>query len=41
MSGEAKPRFVIEKLRRELDLSGFDCGNDALNTWLKRFAWTN
>jgi GNAT superfamily N-acetyltransferase len=33
--------FVIEKLSKEHDLRGFDCGNDALNLWLKRFAWTN
>ena len=35
------PEFVIEKLAKEHDLSRFDCGNDALNLWLKRFAWTN
>jgi GNAT superfamily N-acetyltransferase len=33
--------FVIEKLTKEHDLSGFDCGNEALDLWLKRFAWTN
>ena len=33
--------FVIEKLSKDHDLSGFDCGNDALNLWLKRFAWAN
>ena len=33
--------FVIEKLSRDHDLSRFDCGSDALNLWLKRFAWTN
>jgi len=33
--------FVIEKLAKEHDLNCFDCGNDALNRWLKRFAWTN
>ncbi|MBV9156882.1 MAG: GNAT family N-acetyltransferase [Acidobacteriaceae bacterium] len=37
----AAPEFVIEKLTKEHDLSGFDCGNDALNLWLKRFAWIN
>src|SRR5450759_3108114 len=33
--------FVIEKLSKDQDLSRFDCGNDALNLWLKRFAWAN
>jgi len=33
--------FVIEKLAKEHNLSCFDCGNDALNRWLERFAWTN
>jgi GNAT superfamily N-acetyltransferase len=33
--------FVIEKLSKDHDLSRFDCGNEALNLWLKRFAWTN
>ena len=33
--------FVIEKLTKDHDLSRFDCGNEALNLWLKRFAWTN
>src|SRR5450759_3253453 len=33
--------FVIEKLSNDHDLSRFDCGNDALNLWLKRFAWAN
>jgi GNAT superfamily N-acetyltransferase len=33
--------FVIEKLARDHDLSRFDCSNEALNVWLKRFAWTN
>ncbi len=33
--------FVIEKLTRDHHLSRFDCGNEALNVWLKRFAWTN
>lgn len=37
----AVPEFVIEKLSREHDLGRFDCGNDALSIWLKRFAWTN
>jgi predicted N-acetyltransferase YhbS len=33
------PEFIIEKLRRELDLSTFDCGSPALTTWLQKFAW--
>src|ERR1035437_5838641 len=33
--------FVVEKLSKDHDLSRFDCGNDALNLWLKRFAWAN
>ncbi len=37
----AKHDFVIERLAKSHDLSGFDCGNEALNLWLKRFAWTN
>ena len=35
------PKFTIEKLRRELDLSTFDCGNPVLTTWLQKFAWLN
>jgi predicted N-acetyltransferase YhbS len=35
------PEFVIDRLRRELDLSTFDCGNPALTTWLLKFAWLN
>jgi GNAT superfamily N-acetyltransferase len=33
--------FLIEKLRREHDLTRFDCGNATLNTWLQKYAWTN
>src|SRR5437660_2972760 len=33
--------YVIEKLSKEHDLSRFECGNDALSLWLKRFARTN
>lgn len=35
------PEFIIEKLRRELDLSTFDCGNPTLTAWLQKFAWRN
>jgi GNAT superfamily N-acetyltransferase len=37
----AGAEFVVKKLAKEHDLSRFDCGNQALNIWLKRFAWTN
>jgi GNAT superfamily N-acetyltransferase len=33
--------FVVEKLSGDHDVSRFDCGNEALNVWLKRFALTN
>lgn len=33
--------YVIERLSKSHDLLRFDCGNEALNVWLKRFAWTN
>ena len=38
---ESKAEYVIERLLQSHDLSRFDCGNEALNLWLKRFAWTN
>jgi GNAT superfamily N-acetyltransferase len=41
MTGGRKHRFEIEKLRREHDLSVFDCGNPTLTNWLRKFAWTN
>ena len=41
MSEASKPEFEIEKLRREHDLSQFDCGNATLNAWLQKYAWTN
>lgn len=41
MTGAVRPEFDIEKLRREHDLTPFDCGNATLNTWLKKYAWTN
>lgn len=31
----------VEKLTKAHDLSAFDCGNESLNIWLKRFALTN
>jgi GNAT superfamily N-acetyltransferase len=33
--------YVIERLSKAHNLDPFDCGNEALNVWLKRFAWTN
>lgn len=41
MRAPPKPEFDIEKLRREHDLSPFDCSNPALTIWLQKFAWTN
>src|SRR4029077_8390546 len=41
MNVPASPEFEIEKLRREHDLSQFDCGNATLNIWLQKYAWTN
>lgn len=41
MSGTGKPKFIIEKLSREHDLSAFDCGTATLNEWLRKYAWTN
>jgi GNAT superfamily N-acetyltransferase len=33
--------YIVERLSKSDDLNRFDCGNEALNIWLKRFAWTN
>jgi len=41
MSRAVNPEFLIEKLRREHDLTQFDCGNATLNSWLGKYAWTN
>jgi GNAT superfamily N-acetyltransferase len=41
MSVAGKPEFEIETLRREHNLSRFDCGNATLNIWLRKYAWTN
>lgn len=41
MSVSTDPEFEIEKLRREHDLTQFDCGNTALTSWLVKYAWTN
>jgi len=37
----ASHEFIIENLQKTHELSGFDCGNDAMNVWLKRFALMN
>lgn len=31
----------IEKLRRDTPVEAFDCGSDALNSYLTRYAWQN
>jgi GNAT superfamily N-acetyltransferase len=41
MNVPANLEFEIGKLRREHDLSQFDCGNATLNIWLQKYAWTN
>jgi len=41
MSSGPPPKFVIDKLGREHDVSEFDCSNATLNEWLLRFALTN
>lgn len=41
MSSEQQPQFLIEKLRRDHDLSSFDCRNPALTAWLQKFALAN
>lgn len=41
MSILPSPAFEIAKLRREHDFTEFDCGNATLNTWLRKYAWTN
>jgi len=38
---ELRPEFYIEKLRRDHDISGFNCENPALTTWLQKYAWPN
>lgn len=35
------PEFRIEKLARAHELEGFDCGHDALNRYLVRYALSN
>ena len=41
MTPASQPEIFIEKLRRDHDLSSFDCGNPALTSWLRKFAWQN
>lgn len=37
----AAPLSSVEKLSRAHEPSGFDCGRESLNRWLKRFALVN
>jgi len=41
MKQPSAAEFAIEKMRREHDVSGFDCGTASLNTWLRKYAWMN
>ena len=41
MISELRSELFIEKLRREHDVSGFDCGNTTLTTWLQKNVLTN
>ena len=41
MRVSSRSEFIIEKLRREHDLSQFDCGNPVLDSWLQKYAWAN
>lgn len=41
MSPASAPLSSVDKLAKEDDLGHFDCGNPALNDWLKRFAFVN
>jgi GNAT superfamily N-acetyltransferase len=40
-SPSARPSCRIEKLRADHVLSDFDCGQEALNRYLVRYAWMN
>ncbi len=37
----AAPLSSVEKLSAKHDAAGFDCGEDALNSYLKKFAYVN
>ena len=41
MTAGTKPKFVIENLTREQDLSASDRTNSTLSDWLRKLAWTN
>ena len=41
MNSALVPKFEIDKLSREHDLTQFNCGNATLNSWLAKYAWTN
>ena len=38
---DLEPKPIIEKLAQAHSLAEFDCSNTTLDTWLKRYAWTN
>ena len=38
---ELEPKLIIEKLTQAHSLAEFECSNATLDTWLKRYAWTN
>jgi len=37
----AEPQLIIEKMTQQHGLADFSCGNGQLDSWLKKFAWTN
>src|ERR1022692_157618 len=41
MASTSESDLMIEKLTQLHQLAVFDCGNNQLDSWLKRFAWTN
>ena len=38
---DLEPKLIIEKLTQAHSLAEFECSNATLDTWLKRYAWTN
>jgi GNAT superfamily N-acetyltransferase len=40
-SAPSEPSLIIERLTQVHDLSHFESSSATLNTWLKRYAWTN
>lgn len=35
------PLRAVEPLRKDYDRSSFECGDQSLDDWFRRFAWTN